>query len=137
MVAWERLINNFHQIAEQIEVETKKTPVFIPLDNFPIGSELSFYQTKLLNQGTIQKIYPIVGSHIFGFESLMYRYWSNEVKLPGRPLILISKELWRFDMPDINKLATEQSKLKEIWSYGQGWGVKNIPFYYKVIQMKD
>ncbi len=137
MVAWERLIKQFHQLAEQIESETQKAPIFIPLDNFPIGSELSFYQTKFLHQGTVKKVYPIFGAHIFGLESLMYRYWSEGIKLADRPLILISKELWRFDMPDINKLTNEQSKLKKIWSYGQGQGIKNIPFYYKVVIMKE
>lgn len=136
VVAWERLIKQFHQLAEQIETETHKTPIFIPLDNFPIGSELAFYQTKFLQQGSVKKTYPIFGAHIFGLESLMYRYWSEGIQLTDRPLILISKELWRFDMPDINKLTNEQVKLTELWSYGQGQGVKNIPFYYKVVVMK-
>lgn len=137
MVDWERLIKQFHQLAEQIEIDTHKTPIFIPLDNFPIGSELSFYQTKFLQQGVIRKTYPIFGAHLFGLESLMYRYWSEGINLANRPLILISKELWRFDMPDINKLTKEQIQLTELWSYGQGQGVKNIPFYYKVVVMRE
>jgi hypothetical protein len=137
VVAWEPLIKKFHHIAQQVEAKTKRTPIFIPLDNFPIGSELSFYQTKFLERGSILKSYPIVGSHIFGLESLMYRYWSKDMELAGRPVILISKELWRFDLPEIKRQAIEQSTLKKVWSKGQGQGVKNIPFYYQIVQMKE
>ncbi len=137
VVSWEALIKKFHHIAQQIEAETQRAPIFIPLDNFPIGSELSFYQSKFLAKGSILKSYPIVGSHIFGVESLMYRYWSKDIELSGRPLILISKELWRFDLPEIKRQAIEQSKLKKVWSKGQGQGVRNIPFYYQVMQMKE
>jgi 4-amino-4-deoxy-L-arabinose transferase-like glycosyltransferase len=135
-VAWEPLIKQFHDLAEQIEAKTKKTPIFVPLDNFPIGSELSFYQAKFLAQGTILKAYPVVGSHIFGIESLMYRYWSNDKKLAGSTLILISKELWRFDLPELQKQVIASSELQSFESTGQGQKVKNIPFYYKVVQMK-
>lgn len=136
VVAWESLIKKFHQVAERIETKTHSAPIFIPLDNFPIGSELAFYQAKFLQEGTIQSSYAVVGAHIFGLESLMYRYWSQDATLNGKTLILISKELWRFDMPDINTLSSEQSPLKKMWSYGQGQGVRNIPFYYKIIKMK-
>ena len=135
-VAWEPLIKQFHDLADQIEEKTQKTPIFVPLDNFPIGSELSFYQTKFLAQGTILKAYPVVGSHIFGIESLMYRYWSKDKRLAGATLILISKELWRFDLPELQRQVTESSELKSFWSTGQGQEVRNIPFYYKVVQMK-
>jgi dolichol-phosphate mannosyltransferase len=134
-VAWEPLIKQFHELAQRIEAKTKRTPIFVPLDNFPIGSELSFYQAKLLAQGKILKTYPIIGSHIFGGESLMYRYWSNNEALDGIPLIIISKELWRFDLPGLKKRVVKQSNLNEIWSSGQGQGVKNIPFYYKIVQL--
>ncbi|WP_173238322.1 glycosyltransferase family 39 protein [Legionella antarctica] len=137
VVAWESLIRKFHHIAEQVEVQTKKTPIFIPLDNFPISSELAFYQSKFLAKGSVLKSYPIASSHIFGIESLMYRYWSKDIELAGKPVILISKELWRFALPEIKKQAIEQSTLKKIWSKGQGQGVRNIPFYYQVMQMKE
>jgi dolichol-phosphate mannosyltransferase len=131
-IAWESLVNDFHHLAQQIESKSGKPVVFAPLDNFPIGSELSFYQAKLLSQGKISKIYPVIGSHIFGVESLMYRYWSNNEGLKGANVILISKELWRFDLPELTKLTMAQSDLNSMWSTGQGQKVRNIPFYYKV-----
>lgn len=136
-VAWEPLIKQFHDVAHNIEVTTQKKPIFVPLDNFPIGSELSFYQAKFLAQGKILKPYPVVGSHIFGLESLMYRFWSKNEDLAGAKLILISKELWRFDLANLKNQVIEQSELKTIWSTGQGQHIKNIPFYYKVVQMKE
>lgn len=134
-VAWETLIKNFHHLAQQLETKTQKPPLFVPLDNFPIGSELSFYQAKLLAQGQISKIYPVVGAHIFGEESLMYRYWTKEKNLVGKPLILVSKEPWRFEMPGLKQQIIETSELRSILSLGQGQGVNNIPFYYKIVQI--
>ena len=136
VVAWEPLINKFHELAHQVEMNTEKSPVFVPLDNFPIGSELAFYQAKLLAQDKTGKNYPIVGAHLFGLESLMYRYWSKE-DLTGRPLIIVSKELWRFDVPELKRQVIDLSELKKIESTGQGQHVKNIPFYYKIVQLKE
>lgn len=136
VIAWEPLIKEFYEVAQRIEDTTSKPVIFIPLDNFPIASELSFYQAKFLAQGKILKTYPILGSHPFGVESLMYRYWSKNEDLAGATLILISKELWRFELPELTKQVTDLSELKSIWSTGQGRRVKNIPFYYKIAQLK-
>ena len=136
VVAWEPLIKQFHKVAQQVETETLKTPVFVPLDNFPIASELAFYQNKFLNQGKISKAYPIEGSHVLGGESLMYRYWSNNMKLQGRPLILIAKEIWHFEADELRAQIIAHSKVQKIYSKGQGQGLKNIPYYYQVVQLK-
>ena len=61
-----------------------------------------------------------MGAHIFGLDSLMYYYWSEKLIPSGTPLILISKELWRFAMPQISNQANQQGPLKKIWSYGPG-----------------
>lgn len=135
-VAWESLIKQFHELAQDIEAKSHKKVIFAPLDNFPISSELAFYQQKLLASGVISKIYPTMGSHLFGVESLMYRYWSKSTLPEDAVLILITKEQWRFDLPELTKQVKDLSPIENILSTGQGQKVKNIPFYYKTVCMK-
>ncbi|MDI1352678.1 MAG: hypothetical protein PSV35_07930, partial [bacterium] len=62
--------------------------------------------------------------------------WDTDKSIAGNPLIIISKELWRFDDPELTSRTVELAPLEKIWSYGQGQGIINIPYYYKIVQMK-
>lgn len=137
VIAWDDLVQKLNQVAQEHEVKTNQPIIFAPLDNYPISSELAFYQTKLMNQGVIKKKYPTVGAHIFNRESLMYRYWSPQKQLSEHLVILLSKEAWRFDDPEVTAHVTELSKLKKIWSVGQGQNLRNIPYYYKLVRLND
>lgn len=130
---WNKLTTDFYNLAQAIEEETHKKPVFVTLDNYPIASELSFYQTKLFNQDKINKIYPIIGAHIFGGESLMYRYWSNINDFTNTTLIVISTEPWQFNTRKYKSRVIDESNLKQLWAYNQGQGIKLIPYYYKIV----
>jgi len=137
LVAWEPLIKQFHEVAEQVEAQTQGSPAFVPLDSYPLASELAFYQAKFKAQNGITKTYPIIGRHIFGWDSLMYRYWSKNENLSGKTLIIISKDLHFFDDPGLIIKTKEIIPLAKIMSQGEGQGVRNIPYYYKVVQMKS
>ena len=137
VIAWDDLIKKFNALAEAEEQRNHRPVIFVPLDNYPINSELAFYQQVLFNNGLIKKAYPATGAHIFDRESLMYRYWAKDENLADAQLILISKEAWRFDDPGVTQGLDSSSKLQQIWSLGQGQQLKNIPFYYKVARLKS
>lgn len=137
LIAWDTLTQQFNALAAKIEADTKQRPTFVPLDSYHIGSELSFYQTKLFSQGNIATIYPVAGSHIFGNNSLMYRYWSKNTDYLNRPLILISTEPTSFDNLTLKERTIEQSTMNKIISVSQGRGIKNIPYYYKIVRIKE
>ncbi|MDI1353179.1 MAG: glycosyltransferase family 39 protein [bacterium] len=137
IIDWKSLIKQFNQVARTVELKNHMSPIFVPLDNYPIASELNFYQTKFLADHQITKKYPVIGSHLFGAESLMYRYWDTYEQVLGMPLIIISKELWRFDDIQLITRIIELSPLKTVWARSEGQGVKSIPYYYKVVQMKN
>lgn len=136
VISWDDLVKKLHFLAATYEEQNHKTVAFVPLDKYQIGSELVFYQTKLLAEREIKKSYPIIGAHIFNRESLMYRFWSQDENLSGRILILLSKEAWRFDDPEIIKRVNNLSTLGQVWSVGQGHNIKNIPYYYKIVEFK-
>ena len=137
IIAWDDLIKKINRVATDTEQKNHVPIVLVPLDNYPISSELAFYQTKLLAEGLISTSYPTVGAHIFNRESLMYRYWSKKDDLSGALLILLSKELWRFDDPQVSEHVTPESQLNTVWSTGQGQNLKNIPYYYQIVRLKE
>lgn len=136
VIAWDDLIQKINAVAEQQEQTQHKPVLFVPLDNYPINSELAFYQQLLLKKKKVNKIYEASGAHLFNRESLMYQYWSKNRDLSDVTLILLSKEAWRFDDPAVTHRLSSSSELKQVWSLGQGQQLKNIPYYYKVAQLK-
>jgi dolichol-phosphate mannosyltransferase len=135
-IAWEVLSEHMNDVAQHVKDETHTTPVFVPLDRYNIGSELAFYQAKLLSRGVIKEAYLVSGSHVFDGESLMYRYWSNPRDLSGKTLILISDNAAHFDNPSIETRVIRQSDVQSFDALSQKAGAPMRPFYYQVVQMK-
>lgn len=133
-IAWDDLTNDFYALAEQIEHKMHTTPIIVPLDLYNINSELSFYQAKSLSSGDIQKSYQMVGQHVFGRQSLMYRYWTP-MDLKGKTLILVATDSNYFTIPEIKRLSIEKSPIGEVWSHSQGRAVRIQPYYYQVVKM--
>ncbi len=134
--SWSDLAKEFNAIAGQVEAEMHQTPIFAPLDSYHIGSEFDFYQAVFLAQGKIQKQYPVVGSHIFSGNSLMYKYWTNGESLSGKTLIVISDHKSDFDYLSLKTVGIEKSPLRVVWSHCQRGQQKLAPFYYKIIEIK-
>lgn len=135
IIAWDDLVKKLVDVAQETEKNHHKKVIFVPLDNYPISSELSFYQQKLHNEGLIKTVYPIMGAHLFNRESLMYRYWSSDTNLSHALLILVTKEPWRFEDIEVTSRVKDLSHLSEVLSVGQGQHIKNIPYYYKVVKL--
>lgn len=133
-IAWDNLTQQVHRVASRITAETGATPFIIPLDLYNIGSELSFYQAKFLVQKNIHQSYPVIGRHVFGGESLMYKYWSKDTNLTNKTLIVISQDLTDFN--NLKHYVIEKSPLTTIWSQNQVRGAQIKPCYYQVVQMK-
>ena len=135
-IAWEDFTRHVYGVARQVELETQSKPIIIPLDRYYISSELAFYQAKLLAKGESLETYSVRGSHVFGGESLMYRYWSNSSDLAGQTLLLISDNPHHFDNPRIKKQVIEDSPVQSFWSVSQGRKKPIRRYYYQVVQMR-
>lgn len=136
-IDWSDLTQQVHKIAKKIEAETNTSPIIIPLDLYNIGSELSFYQAKFLAQDDIQQAYPIIGRHIFGFDSLMYRYWGpKDNNLAGKTAIIISNDSTDFNDSMLKRVIIK-SPLITLWSHSQERGARVNPYYYQVVQVKS
>lgn len=134
LAGWKDMTMQAHDIAKEINESTGKKPVFIPLDSYHIGSELAFYQAKLLKQGTIQETYPILGRHIFGLESLMWRYWEMQEEHRDNTWILISSKFQDFENPRIKKYIHSNSQIEAFWTHTSLKGTPMVPYYYVVVK---
>lgn len=133
--SWSDLTSDLHSVAHDIESKTQDTPIFVPLDTYNIASELSFYQHKLALVKPEYKPYLVVGAHIFGTESLMYKYWYDGSALSGRTLILISSDINDFENTLLSKFLINRSEIQRIWAHSQGAKVSVRPYYYQTASM--
>ena len=135
-ISWEDLTIKFNKEAKLIENQTHLTPIFVSLDLYNLNSQLAFYQAKLLAEDKIIKTYSVLGRDIFGYESLMYKYWSKGKNLQGAPLILISTNADDFYWPEIKEKIIIKSPVTIVWAKTQGMGKKNRPYYYVLAELK-
>ena len=136
-ISWNDFTRQVNAIASEIETKTKKTPIIVPMD-YIIGSELTFYQKKLLTDGKIPKVFKVIGNDIFGFESLMFHYWSKGVNVSGKPVLLVGANTDYFGSIATNiHVVAPTTAPQAFWSHSQGSGTNVKPFYYQVFQMKE
>ena len=134
-IAWSHLTKEVYAVAANVETQMQKTPLIVPMDVYNIGSELAFYQTKFLTQKQIPKAYKIIGSDLFGHESLMYRYWSQGEPVTGKLVILIDENPVKFETAAVRSRSIVKSETKALWAYSQGHAGKIRRYYYKVVQI--
>ncbi len=139
-IDWGNLTQQFNVIAAKLSQKTHSTPIFVPLDAYNVASELSFYQAKLFSHQKIHHTYPVIGRHIFGEDSLMYRYWSNttiENIPPTTTLILISEHHKPFSFPLIKQLTNNKTPIHSVWAYTQGGKKRVKKYYYQIVKIPD
>lgn len=135
-ISWSDLTLQLNSIAQSVNKEYGTQPYFVPLDLYNVASELAFYQKKLLVEGKIKEIYPVIGRHLLGEPSLMYSYWAPKINYSGKFLILISSKDYSFNLPLIKERTTTKLPVATIWSHSQGLGREVTPYYYQLVEMK-
>lgn len=131
-IAWQALTQDMNDIAQK----TGDQACFVALDRYNIASELTFYQEKLLTHKKITQRFEVLGSDVFGGESLMYRYWSKNTSCMKKTLILVSHQVYDFENPTLKKETQVIIKPTLIYSKSQGAGNTLKPYYYEVVRLK-
>lgn len=134
LISWEDLTHQLSVIAQPLEKDGKH-PIFISIDSYAIPSELVFYQAKQKNEGKTSPIIPVHSANLFGFDSLMFRFWDNE-DLQNRTIILVSRDYRLFDLPSIRQITTSLSPVILIWGHTQGQFSNLKPYYYQLVKLK-
>ncbi|KTD06165.1 dolichyl-phosphate mannosyltransferase [Legionella gratiana] len=134
VIPWNNFTREVYNIAQQLENKTHNTPIILPLDTYNIASELAFYQKKYFKQGQINTPYKVIGSHVFGLNSLMYKYWGNMEEIKGKTLILVSPKISFFSYPLVKQKIVPLSNIKPV-NYHDDNGHKSLIFYYQIVKL--
>lgn len=130
MFSWEKLSQDFYQIATEEAQRFGKQTLFIPLETYNIASELIFYQAKQAHAHPQLQPYLINSPAAFGLGGLMFDQW-NQYDLKDKTIILIGWYPHVFQ----NTITQPLSPVKMIWTRSQGRGTPVKPIYYQVVKI--
>ncbi len=123
MAGWKDLATQMEAIENSVEEEAGAEPFIVGMDKNKIASELTFYRYKQSRTGKgsydDEGLLATTGRHLFGMESLMYKYWLREAEIrdlakKGIPLILVSREPREFSKDRIKASGWEMGAIKEL-----------------------
>jgi dolichol-phosphate mannosyltransferase len=122
MIGWKDLGNQVEAIEDNIEKDTGVKPFVVGMDKNKIASELAFYRQRQGPYDADRKneaVLETIGRHIFGMESLMFRYWFPEnlqlgLQKKGQVLILVTRELQEIDRGRIGSKGWEIGEIKRL-----------------------
>lgn len=135
-IDWNNFSSQVHQFAEKAEQTWHQPVTLLPIDRYNLASELTFYQTKNYRDQN-KAIFPVSGIDLFGYESLMYHYWSKNNNLSNHVLLLIAEQAAFFERPNIKEKVVPLSPVQQFWTYNQGHHARVNPYYYELVRLKS
>jgi dolichol-phosphate mannosyltransferase len=140
LLGWKDLARKVDQIEHNIASSQDGKPLVVGMDKCYISSELAFYRSK--NAGKERKkeiLSSTTGRHLFGMDSLMYRFWFPETWIKDLPrkkpvLILITRELHELNRDQISSRGWEMDKVQELNLKRDGLPVGR--YYYALARPK-
>jgi dolichol-phosphate mannosyltransferase len=140
LLGWKDLARKVDQIERDIASSQDGKPLVVGMDKCYISSELAFYRSKNAGQERKEEILSsTTGRHLFGMESLMYRFWFPEAwvkELPRKKpvLILITRELHELNRDQISSRGWEMDRVRELDLKRDGLPVGR--YYYALARPK-
>jgi hypothetical protein len=97
LLGWQDLARQIDDIQGKIEGETGIKPLLVGMDKNKTASGLSFYLTKIIAESKERNERDVIlnttgGKHLFGGNSLMYRYWFPIEQQKEKNMILVSSK---------------------------------------------
>ena len=115
LIGWEQFARDIDGIVSSVEAEEGVRPVVIGMDPYQISSGLAFYRTKnRLQDGVEDPFLPIretLGWHFFGWNSLMYSYWSQPETHRGSNIVVVGSSRARTESPYFQKRVKRESDM--------------------------
>jgi dolichol-phosphate mannosyltransferase len=140
LLGWRDLARKIDRIDKKIQVSKGIKPLVVGMDKCYITSELIFYRNK---QGGGKEKKDLLsyttGRHLFGMDSLMYRYWFpesriNQFRNEKSILILVTRELHELNNDLISSSGWKMDKLQELDLERNGAAVGR--YYYVLARPK-
>lgn len=135
LLGWEELAEEVESVVDQVEEYTGKRPIVVGMDAYQISSGLAFYRSKISAHDPEKRAIGVnetVGWHLFGWDSLMYRYWAEPEKFYGRDILVIASSKIRAEYPYFQNRYILMNNIHPFDVTKDGEMVKR--FYFRVIR---
>ena len=130
----EDLARKVDTVVETYERQTGEKPIIVCMDTYRLASWLAFYRTKISGSPSVfempEAVRDTTGGHLFGKNSMMYRYWHPPETLSNRTILFISDDpedmqdarviLLTEPLGEVQKLAVEKNG-KVLRAYYYRW----------------
>lgn len=135
LMGWEELAEEVESVVHTVEKDTGKRPLVVGMDPYQISSALAFYRAKLnrddprLRQLAVEET---LGWHLFGWNGLMYQYWSTPEQFYGRDMIAVGSSHIRVEHLYFQKRYAQVEKIYPIEVTKNGYFLRR--YYHRVIR---
>ena len=133
---WQNISYRVYQEGQAINSKFHEKPVIVALDKYNIASELIFYQNKLKQQKQIPSSFPVLGGHLFGFNSLMYKYWDDIKQAENKYILLVSNRAYAFDEWQVHDKTKQITLVKPLYKSNKTDVNPDDQLLYQVVKMK-
>lgn len=83
-VAWKELGREVENVEREVQTQRGQAPVVVGMDKYFLSSQISFYDPDR------DGVADTSGRHLFGRESLMWRFWHPKGAVMGRHVLMVS-----------------------------------------------
>ena len=125
-VGWSELGRLLDARKEALKNSTGGAVAIVGMDRNFIASEAAFYQ-----RDKSAALRETTGAHLFGGNSLMFRFWSPSSAHTGATLLLVAFNRTDIERRSIAKQTTSAGPVEEIWL--ERSGKKILPIYLRVV----
>jgi dolichol-phosphate mannosyltransferase len=134
----EDLARKVDTVVETYERQSGEEPIIVCMDTYRLASWLAFYRTKISGSPSVfempEAVRNTTGGHLFGKNSMMYRYWHPPETVNNRTILFITDD--RKDMQDarVIQLTEPLGEIKKLAVEKNGKVLRT--YYYRWLRLK-
>ena len=136
LLGWRDFARQIEAVAREYEHGTGEKPLVVGMDRIKIASGLAFYRTRVAeSEGDASagnRVSQTASGHLFGGNSLMYRYWFPPRAPEHKNMLLVSKELAYLATHHIQLNVATMAGVKEI--VFKKHGKRAGRYYYRFVK---
>lgn len=135
LTGWSEFSREIDAIVDRAEERTGNRPVVIGMDRYQTSSGIAFYRTKnSTDKPSDQRnrgVKETLGWHMFGWNSLMYKYWADPQDFNGRDILVVTSRKERLESPYFQKRIVQMDPIRSLTVKKGGEAVKQ--FYTRLV----
>jgi dolichol-phosphate mannosyltransferase len=134
----EDLARKVETVVETYEHQTGEKPIIVCMDTYRLASWLAFYRTKISGAQSVfempEAVRDTTGGHLFGKNSMMYRYWHPLETLSNRTILFISDDPEDMQDARVMLLTEPLGKVQKLVVEKNGKVLRT--YYYRWLRLK-